>query len=76
MTHLGQGEFTANVGRFFSDENRSMMGGWTRDGLEDAERQAVSLEGEEREAAKAAIEERVQRERAEFGDDYNADKPA
>lgn len=75
MKH-GDESLESNVRRFFADENRSMMGGWTREELEDAERQADSLEGEEREAAKQAIEERVQRERAEFGEDYNADKPA
>jgi len=68
-------DFARNVQQFFSDENRSMMGGWTRQEREVAEQEAGSLDGPEREAAQRAIQERLERERAEFGADYNADKP-
>lgn len=66
--------FADNVRAFFSDENRSMMGGWTRAEREQAEHEAATLDGPGRVAAELAIEERLRRERAEFGSDYNADK--
>lgn len=73
--HVTDGHVAENVGRFFSADNRSMMGGWTRAERTNAEQAAVALEGSERQAAQEAIEARLQQERSQFGADYNADKP-
>ncbi|MEJ7575956.1 MAG: hypothetical protein WKF74_03005 [Pyrinomonadaceae bacterium] len=74
--HASSTTFAANVARFFSDSNRSMMGGWTRQERTAAEEHAAKLDGDERVAAEKEIEERLVRERSQFGADYHADKPA
>lgn len=67
-------DFTDNVAFFFSTENRSMMGGWTRAELAAEEEKVAQLEGPERQAAEKAIQERLERERRQFGAEYNVDK--
>ena len=52
----------SNVAKFFSDENRSMMGGWTAPALEAAKLEAMKLTGSDRAHALAEIEARVARE--------------
>jgi hypothetical protein len=58
-------DYARNVRSFFSESNRSMMGGWTLEGRLEAEKEAASKKGAEREAAERAIAERIRREKAE-----------